>query len=56
MDEYRILRNTISKMIAKVNEECIENKLEERQDDPSTIWKIFQQFGACRKMESTENA
>ena len=43
-------------MIAKVKKECIENKLEEGQDEPCTIWKIFQQFGACPKMESTENA
>ena len=32
------------------------NKLEEGQDDHETIWKIFKQFCACKKMESTEKA
>ena len=27
----------------------------EGNDDPRTIWIIFQQFDACRKMEATEN-
>ena len=27
-----------------------QSKLAEGKDDPRTIWKIFQQFGACRKM------
>ena len=31
-------------------------KLEEWQDDPKTIWKIFPLFGACRKMGSIESA
>ena len=57
IDEYRILRNKISKMIDKAKKEMYRNKLEEGQDDPRTIWKIFKQFGAClQKMESTENA
>ena len=57
MDKYRILRNNISKMMDKVKKEMIENKFEEGQDDHRTIWKIiFQQFGGCKKMESTENA
>ena len=56
IDEYRILRNKISKMIDKAKKEMYRNKLEEGQDDPRTIWKIFKQFGACKKMESTENA
>ena len=49
IDEYRILRNKISKMIDKAKKEMYQNKLEEGQDDPRTILKIFKQFGACKK-------
>ena len=31
------------------------NKFEEGQYDPKTILEMFQQFGAYRKMKSTEN-
>ena len=53
-DEYRILRNKISKMIDKAKKEMYRNKLEEGQDDPRTIWKIFKQFGACKKWNLQE--
>ena len=32
-----------------------QNKLEEGQNDPKTIWKIVQHFGACGKKGSAEN-
>ena len=44
----RILRNKISKVIDKAKKEMHRNKLEEGQNDPRTIWKIFKQFGACK--------
>ena len=56
MDEYRNIRNKISTMIVKAKKEMYRNKLEEGQNDPRTIWKIFRQFGACSKMRSAEDA
>ena len=47
--EYLILRNKISKTIDKAKKEMNRNKLEEGQDDPGTVWKIFKQSGACKK-------
>ena len=44
-----IKRNKFSKMIDKAKKEIYRNKLEEGQDDPRTIFKTFQQFGACKK-------
>ena len=55
MDEYRTLRNKISSMIANAKNEMYQNKLEEGQNDPRTIWKIFRQFGACNKKGPTES-
>ena len=48
IDEYLILRNKISKTIDKAKKEMNRNKLEEGQDDPRTVWKIFKQSGACK--------
>ena len=36
-------------------EEMYQNKLEEGQHDPRTIWKFFIQFGASSKRGSTES-
>lgn len=55
MDEYRTLRNNIPTMIANAKKKMYQNKLEEGQNDPRTIWKIFRQFGACSKKGSTES-
>ena len=49
IDEYRILRNKNLKVIDKAKKEMYRNKLEEGQDDPRTILKIFKQLGACKK-------
>ena len=42
-------------MIDKAKNEMYKNKREEGQNDQKTIWKIFQQFGACSKKGSAEN-
>ena len=49
MNVHWIIRNNISNTTDKAKKEIYRNKLEEGQDDPSTIWYIFKQFGACRK-------
>ena len=53
IDEYRILRNKVSMMIDSAKKETYQMKVEEGKDDPRSIWKIFKQFGACKK-ESTK--
>ena len=55
LDEYRNIRYKISTMIDKAKKQMYQNKLEEGQNDPRTIWKIFRQFGACSKMGSAED-
>ena len=55
MNEYRLLRNKLTTMIDKAKKEMYQNKIEEGQNDPKTIWKIFQQFGASSKKGSAEN-
>ena len=55
MGEHRTLRNTITTIIANAKKEMYQNKLEEGQNDPRTIWKIFKQFGACSKKGSADS-
>ena len=42
-------------MIDKAKKEMYQTKIEEGQNDPKTIWKIFQQFGASSTKGSAEN-
>lgn len=49
MDRYRDLRNKITSMIDNAKKEMYRNKIEEGQNDPRTIWKMFRQFGAGKK-------
>ena len=55
LDDYRLLRNKITILIDKAKEEMYQTKLEEGQNDPKTIWKIFQQFGTGGKKGAAEN-
>ena len=45
MDEYRLLRNRVSKMIDSAKNETYQMKIEEGKNDPRSVWKLFQQFG-----------
>ena len=55
MNEYRLLRNKLTTMIDKAKKVMYQTKIEEGQNDPKSIWKIFQQFGASSKKGSAEN-
>ena len=54
-EEYKILRNEISKGIQEAKPSTYESKIEEGKDDPKSIWKIFKEFGAsCKKGEGND--
>ena len=54
-EEYKILRNEISKGIQEAKQSTYESKIEEGKDDPKSIWKIFKEFGAsCKKGEGND--
>ena len=55
IDEYRILRNKVSMMIDSAKKETYQTKVEEGKDDPRSIWKLFKQFGACKKGSTKVN-
>ena len=55
MDEYRILRNRVSMMIDSAKKETYQTKVEEGKDDPSSIWKLFKQFGTSKKGSAKNN-
>ena len=55
IDDYRLLRNKVTTLIDKAKKEMYQTKLEEGQNDPKTIWKIFQQFGTGGKKGAAEN-
>ena len=54
-DEYKILRNEISKGIQEAKQSTYESKIEKGKDDPKSIWKIFKEFGAsCKKGDGND--
>ena len=54
MDDYRYLRNKVSKQIEMAKKNMYQLKIEENRSDPETIWKIFKELGANRKANSCE--
>ena len=52
MDNYRYLRNKVSKQIEMAKKNTYQSKIEEGRSDPKTIWKIFKELGANRKANS----
>ena len=56
MDEYRILRNRVSMMIDSAKKETYQTKVEDGKDDPSSIWKLFKQFGTSKKGSAKNNS
>ena len=56
MDEYRLLRNRVSKMIDSAKNETYQMKIEEGKNAPSSVWKLFQQFGTNKKGRSNDSS
>ncbi|MCU7800226.1 MAG: hypothetical protein KZQ70_08805 [gamma proteobacterium symbiont of Lucinoma myriamae] len=54
-NEYKYLRNKVSSMIDLAKKEMYKVKIEEGQNDPRSIWKLFRDFGASKKGGSHEN-
>ena len=44
MDDYRYLRNKVSKHIEMAKKNTYQSKIEEGRSDPKTIWKIFKEL------------
>ena len=55
MDDYRYLRNKVSKQIEMAKKNAYKSKIEECRSDPKTIWKIFKGLGANGKANSCES-
>ena len=55
IDEYRMLRNKASTIIEKAKKETYQTKVEEGNDDPRSIWKLFKRFGTSKKGTSKVN-
>ena len=51
---YVFFRNKVSSMIKVAKNNMYKAKIEKGKDDPRTIWKIFKEFGASRKMATNE--
>ena len=49
IEMYKVLRNKVSCLIEKSKKESYQSKIEDRQTDPRTIWKLFKELGANRK-------
>ena len=56
IEQYRLLRNSFSKMIDSVKNETYQMKTEEGKTDPRFVWKLFQQFGTNKKGSSNDNS
>ena len=55
MDDYRYIRNKVSKHIAIAKKNTYQSKIEEGRSDHKTIWKIFNELGANHKENSCES-
>ena len=55
IDENRMLRNKASTMIEKAKKETYQTKVEEGNDDPRSILKLFKRFGTSKKGTSKVN-
>ena len=55
MDDYRYLRNKVSKQIEMAKKNTYQSKIEEGRSDPKTIWKIFKELGANLRENSCES-
>ena len=53
---YRLYRNKVSTLINCAKKQCYENKINEGQNDPSTIWKLFKEFRSPSNDKSSVNS
>ena len=52
--EYKTARNNVIKQIRKARKSTYENKINKGKNKPSSIWKLFKEFGASRKSKVNE--
>ena len=52
--EYKVMRNTVSDLIQESKRSSYKSKIEQGQDDPRSIWRIFKEFGASNKTSSDD--
>ena len=53
-EEYKHARNTVIKLIRKARKHTYESKINKRQNNPASIWRLFKEFGASRKSNTIE--
>ena len=49
IEEYKYLRNKVSRLIEVAKQDTYQSKIEEGKSDPRSIWKLFKELGASRK-------
>ena len=52
--EYKVMRNTVSDLIQESKRSSYKSKIEQGQDDPRSIWRIFKELGASNKTSSDD--
>ena len=48
------MRNTVSDLIQESKRSSYKSKIEHSQDDPRSIWRIFEELGASNKTSSDD--
>jgi precorrin-6B methylase 1 len=54
LSEYRVWRNKVNKMIRQAKQAHYKIVLDENQNNPKAIWKVFTEFGAGKCKSKTE--
>ena len=52
--EYKTARNNVIRLIKKARKSTYETKIDKGKNKPSSIWKLFKEFGASRKSKVNE--
>ncbi len=55
IENYRLLRNKVTSLMNAARKSSIERKIEDGQNNPSTIWKIFKEFKPPNSRKSAIN-
>lgn len=53
-EEYKSLRNKVSRLIEAAKQETYQSKIEKGKSDPRSIWKLFKELGANQKGNACE--
>jgi len=56
MDNYRLFRNKVSNLINTAKRRLYEKKINQGQNNPSTIWKLFKEFRSPGSAKSSVNS